>query len=383
VRVAVLGSGGGALAVAADLAHAGRDVVMADLPEFAANLEPVRKQQGVRVAAGLFGARVEPVRVADGVADAVDGAELVVVVVPCFGHEPFVQVLTPLVGEGQSLLFFGEGSGSIVARLSLAAARNNGVAVGETNTLPYLARPAGPGGVTADRKVGGVLLAGLPSSSTKDLLDRVSDVWPYISPAESVWETVLINFNAIDHVATLVANAGTAENRTGGMLLWGEGATPSVVRVIQAVDGELLAIRRALGLADERRYRDFLIAQGFAPDVGPELYDVMRASKLVLGYAPTGPDGLRTRYITEDVPYALVLAASIGDEVGVETTVIDGLIAITSAMLDRDFWEEGRTLATLGLAGGGAEGLRRFAETGEPPMSAPGGSNGRELRGPA
>jgi opine dehydrogenase len=370
VKVAVLGSGGGALAVAADLSHAGRDAVIADLPEFASNLEPVRAQGGVRVVAGLYGIRIEPVAVADGVEQAVDGAELVIVVVPCFGHEPFMRVLAPLLREGQSLLFFGEGSGSLIARLALAEVGKHAIAVGETNTLPYLARPAGSGGVTADRKIGGVLLAGLPASSTKALLDQVSDVWPYISAAESVWETVLINFNAIDHVATMVANAGTAENRTGGMLLWGEGATPSVVRVIEAVDGELLAIRRALGLSDERRYRDFLIAQGFAPDAGPELYDVMRASKLVLGYAPTGPEGLKTRYLTEDVPYALVLAASIGDEVGVETPVIDGLIAITSVMLEQDFRAEGRTLAGLGLAGAGANGLRRFAETGDLPVRA-------------
>jgi opine dehydrogenase len=369
VRVAVLGSGAGALAVAADLAHAGRDVVLADLPEFVPNLLPVREQGGVRVVAGLYGARVELVRVAGSVEEAVDGSELVVVVVPCFGHEPFVRALTPLLKEEQSLLFLGEGSGSVVARLALVAAGKQAVRVGETNTLPYLARPAGPGGVTADRKIGGVLLAGIPSAVTKELLDLVSDVWPFVSAAESVWETVLVNFNAIDHVATMVANAGTAENRTGGMLLWGEGATPSVVRVIESVDAELFAIRRALGLSDERRYRDFLIAQGFAPDAGPELYDVMRASKLVLGYAPTGPEGLNTRYITEDVPYALVLAASMGDEVGVQTPVIDGLIAITSVMLDRDFAEEGRTLSKLGLAGGGGEGLRSFAETGEPPSS--------------
>jgi opine dehydrogenase len=361
----VLGSGGGALAVAADLAHSGREVQLADLPEFAANLDPVRAQGGVRVVAGLYGARIEPVGVAGSVGEAVESAELVVVVVPCFGHEPFMRELAPLLRERQTLLFFGEGSGSVVAHVALSEAGKRGIAVGETNTLPYLARPSGPGGVTADRKIGGVLLAGLPASSTKEVLDQVSDVWPYISAAESVWETVLINFNAIDHVATMVANAGTMENRAGAMLLWGEGATPSVVRVIEAVDGELLNIRRALGLADDRRYRDFLIAQGFAPDVGADLYDVMRASKLVLGSTPTGTGGLQSRYITEDVPYALVLAASIGDEVGVGTPVIDGLIAITSAMLGRDFRAEGRTLARFGLAGVGADGLRRFAETGE------------------
>jgi opine dehydrogenase len=364
MTVAVLGSGGGALAVAADLARFERDPVLADLPAFASKLEPVRESGGVRVVAGLYGTRIEPVRVAQSVAEAVLDAELSIVVVPCFGHEPFADALASLLSEDQSLLFFGEGSGALVAWRALSAAGKRGVRVGETNTLPYLARPAGPGGVTVDRKTGGVMLSGLPSTRTEELLDQVKDVWPYISPAESVWETVLANYNAIDHVATLVCNASTLETRSGGMLLYGEGATPSVVRVIEAVDGELFRIRQVLGLSDGRRYRDFLIAQGFAPDAGPALYDVLRSSKLVTWTAPTGPDALQTRYLTEDVPFALVLASSIGDDVGVDTTVIDGLIAITSAMLGRDFRAEGRTLGRLGLGGGGAAGLRRFAETG-------------------
>jgi opine dehydrogenase len=364
MSVAVLGSGGGALAVAADLSRAGRDPVLADLPPFVENLSPVRRQGGVKVVAGLYGARVEPLRVADRVADAVDGSELVLVVVPCFGHEPFMEVLAPLLEEGQSLLFLGEGSGAIVAWRALAGVGKRGIRVGETNTLPYLARMTGPGAVTVDRKTGGVMLAAIPSTGTVELLDRVSDVWSSISPAESIWETVLANYNAIDHVATVVCNAATLEGRSGGMLLYGEGATPSVVRVIEAVDGELLLIRQALGLTDERRYRDFLIDQGFASDAGPGLYEVLRASKLVTWVAPTGPGALQTRYLTEDVPFALALASSIGDEVGVDTAVIDGLIAVTSAMLGRDFRAEGRTLARLGLAGIGVEGLRRFAETG-------------------
>lgn len=367
MTVAVLGSGGGALAVAADLSRRERNPILADLPAFVGNLAPVREQAGVRVVAGLYGARVEPVLVADRVTDAVEGAELVIVVVPCFGHGPFMEVLAPVLQPGQSLLFMGEGSGSLVARQALATEGKRGVRVGETNTLPYLARPAGPGSVTVEPKAGGVLLAGLPSADTKALLDLVTDVWPFISAGESVWHTVLANYNAIDHVATMVTNAGTLENRSGGMLLWGEGATPSVVRVIEAVDGELAALRRALGVRDERRYRDLLIAQGFAPDAGPGLYEVLRSSRLMGWLAPSGAGALETRYITEDVPYALVLASSVGREIGVGTPVIDGLISITSAMLGRDLAAEGRTIASLGLAGAGAEGLRRFAETGEAP----------------
>jgi opine dehydrogenase len=367
MKVAVLGSGGGALAVAADMSRSGRDVTLADLPAFAGNLDAVREQGGVGVATGWSGVQQEAVGVADSVTDATKDAALVVVVVPCFGHEPFMRELAPVLLAGQSLLFLGEGSGSIVARRALSAVGSNEVVVGETNTLPYLARPVRAGVVTADRKSGGVLLAATPASDTQALLGLVEDVWPYVSAAESVWDAVLINFNAIDHVPTMLANAGTLENRTGGMLLWGEGATPSVVRVIERVDAELLEIRGALGLTDTRRYRDFLIDQGFAPDVGPGLYEVVRASKLVQGYCPTGPEALQSRYLTEDIPYSLVLAASIGAEIGVRTPVIDGLIAIGGAMLGRDFVAEGRTLASLGLRGVGVEGLRRYAETGRFP----------------
>lgn len=369
MKVSVMGSGGGALAVAADLARSGRKVILADLPQFMDNLVPVKERGGVNITTGWRGTELHPVEVAADVPSAVADAELVIVVVPCFGHEPFIDVLAPVLRAGQSLLFFGEGSGALVARRALGGAAND-VRVGETNTLPYLARPAGPGTVVADRKSGGVLLAGLPRSSTAALVDLVTDVWPYISAAESVWETVLINFNAIDHVATMLSNAGTLENRIGGMLLWGEGATPSVVRVIEAVDDELLSIRTGLGLRDTRRYRDFLIAQGFAPDAGPELFDVMRASKLVSSVAPTGSEALQSRYVTEDVPYALVLASSIGREVNVETPVIDGLVAIASAMLRRDFRAEGRDLMKLGLSGLGVDGLRLYAETGERPSES-------------
>src|SRR3954447_15016957 len=99
MKVAVLGSGGGALAVAADFAQAGHEAVLADLPAFAANLAPVREHGGVRVGAGLGGVGaavagwlVHPVAVAESVSGAVTGAALVVVVVPCFGPEPFVEV---------------------------------------------------------------------------------------------------------------------------------------------------------------------------------------------------------------------------------------------------------------------------------------------------
>jgi opine dehydrogenase len=365
VSVVVIGSDPGALAIAAELARSGLPVRLAELPENAVSLESVREAGGVTVVSGWYGSRTEPVAVAENLVEAVRGAELVFVVTACFAQRSIVEAIAPALADGQALCFFNGAGGALVARQVLAAVGKQ-IPVGEANTLPYIVRPAGPGAVQADRKPGGVLFAAIPSAATPALLGRLQAVWPFIEAAESVWETALINYGAVDHVATTLANLGTLEGRVGGMLLWGEGATPGVTRLLEAVDGELFAIRKALGLGDQRRYRDFLIEQGMAPDVGPALYDVLRASLLVSVPIPSGPRALETRFIHDDIPYPLVLAASVGDEVGVETPVIDGLIAIGSALVGRDFRAEGRTLASLGLAGQGAAGLRRFAETGEP-----------------
>ena len=102
-------------------------------------------------------------------------------------------------------------------------------------------------------------------NETARVMGLVEDVWPYARATDTVWNTVLANYNSLDHVAAVVSNAGTLENRTDAMLLWGERATPAAVNVIEAVDGELLAMRRTLNSKEPRRYQDFLVASGLFP----------------------------------------------------------------------------------------------------------------------
>ena len=392
MKVAVLGSGPGALAVAADMSRHGRATTLADFDDFRSNLEPVAANGAVTVTNDWHGPEPHPetypVTVATDIPQAIHDADLIVIVVPCSAHDRWVDAIAPHVTADQTVLFLGEGSGAIVARRAIPPP----TVIAEANTLPYLARPTGPGSVTAFRKLGGVLIATLPATpaDTAHTTELIEDVWPYATATDTVWNTVLANYNAIVHVAAMIANAGTLQNHTGGMLLWGEGATPAVVNVIETVDNELLALRKALNSKEPRRYQDFLVAQGLAPDLGPgaTLLDTVRASKLskpMVSYAPTGdrpthgptPATGRRRpthgpprrprhplYITENVPYALVLASSLGEATGVPTPVVDGLVDSASSMLGRDFRAEGRTLATLGLDGLDTTGLIGFARTG-------------------
>ena len=64
------------------------------------------------------------------------------------------------------------------------------------------------------------------------------------------------------------------------------------------------------------------------------------------------------RYLHEDVGYGLVFLQSLGEQIGVETPTISAVIAVASAVMQRDYAGEAkRTMETLGALrphGGGA-----------------------------
>lgn len=170
-----------------------------------------------------------PLAATHDVAGTVAESDLVVVSVPASVHETWVAEVAPALRAGATILFMGEGSGSLVAHRVLLQTGLPELLVGETNCLQVIARAAGRGAIVGERKTGRVLLAAIPSGRTDELAGPVRDVWPFLETAGSVFETALVNYDAIDIVPVALTNAATLEGRPGGMLLWGEGATRSVV----------------------------------------------------------------------------------------------------------------------------------------------------------
>ncbi len=371
--IVVIGTGGGGLTIAAELGLAGRPVVLADQPRFRAALEAVEAAGGIKVtfrgspSDAAAESRLAPVRATstDPVA-AAGRASVVIVSVPAYGHEPLAELLAPAWRDGQSVLWVGEPGGAFSAMAALRKInRRPDITAAETNSLPYAgAFVSGPGMVGATRKLGGTLVSALPSNRLDHVAGLASAIWPWVTRAENVWETLLLNFNAIDHVPAMLLNLGSIQQPEGTFTLWGTGGSPGVVNVIEALDGEYLAMRRALGLANTTPYEDYLVAQGLAERKGSTLFETVRSSLLARVEFACGPDALDHRFVSEDVPYSLVLASSLGRELGVATPVIDSLIVMASAASGRDYAAEGRTLAGWGLDGAGGAVLLSAAEQG-------------------
>ena len=372
-NIVIIGTGGGGLSIAADLGLAGRPVTVADQPQFASNVEAIDSQGGIKV---QFRASVDdvdapiefaPVKaVSTDPAAAVAQASLVIISVPSFGHRPLAELLAPAWVDGQTVLWVGEGGGSISAVAALRSiGRRVGATFGETNSLPYAAALVqSPGSVRGAKKTGGTLVSALPADRGDHVHALASQVWPWVEPAENAWETVLLNFNAVDHVPAMVCNLGTVQSPEGSYRLWREGCSEGVANVIRAVDGEYIEIRAALGLSNLIPYEDYLVQQGLAPAKGATIHETIQGSLLATVAFQCGPDALEHRFISEDVPFSLVLGSSLAAEAGVDTPVIDGLIAIAAAASGRDYRANGRTIADWGLDGVGIEGLRAAVQDG-------------------
>jgi len=355
MRVAVLGAGNGGVASAFDFARHGHEVSLYAPPEFGTNVVAVDKAGGIASRGDLEG--FAPIRYAGhDAAEAIAGAELVLLVGPAYSTEPLAAVAAPHLSDGAAVLVCpGSCAGAIAFKRTAGLALDDGShVVGETSTLPYAVRVTEPGVVNVFLKLTtGVYLAALPRSATDRLHDLVKDVWPAVETAGSVFQTTLQNGNPVIHPAVTLLNAGLLERTGGDFLFYEEGVTEGVGRLIEAVDRERLAIAGRLGvtiLSDPA----LGVRQGY-----------MREVSYSTGYS-TAPgflgiaaqSRLDHRYLTEDVGYSLVFLGDLAARLGLPTPVIDAVIAIASVVLARDFRAEGkRTLTTLGLDGMSPEQL--------------------------
>jgi len=335
MKVTVLGSGNGGLATAFDFAQHGHEVALFDLPGFPANIAAVAEAGGIHASGALEG--FAPILSAGhDAAEAMAGAQLVLVVGPAYATEPLAEAVRDHLVPGMAVLVCPGSCAGAVAFKNAAklALDDETITVGETSTLPYAARATRPGSVEVILKLtAGLSVAGLPRSGTTRLFNLVSDVYPALEPAESVFQTTLQNGNPVIHPAVTLLNAGLIE-RTHG-----------VGRLIEAVDRERLALADALGVQIMSE-PELGVRQGYMVE---ENYSTGYST--APGFLGIGAQKqLDDRYLTEDVGYSMVFLTDLARRVGVQTPIMDSVIAIASVVLARDFRAESRrTVGSLGL----------------------------------
>jgi len=355
-KFAVIGAGNAGCAIAADMALAGFEVRLFEFPQFKERFQKILDEQAIHIRgeanvgkARLF-ATLELQKV-------VKDVELILVSMPSFGHPRLAEELIPLLEDGQAVIFMpgGFGSFSFLKTLRTISPRKK-VIVGETATLPYAARLSGPNEVTVFLKSILNPAATIPTVKTEEIVQSLRRLYPDISAARDVLDVALSNLNPSIHAAPSILSTSRVE-MADEFWLYREGMSPSVQKVMVAVDNERIAVREALGYGPPH----YDLKKSGARECFEDFFG--KGGKEKAGYNLKGPLDMKERYITEDIPYGLVFFASWGDQVGIDTPLMDALIRIASVINDTDYMKEGFTLKSLGLQDlGHEEIIRRIRE---------------------
>lgn len=357
--ITILGGGNGGHAAACDLFKRGFSVRLYEDPRFAGKMEGVFKTKEIFYSGVLGEGVAKLTMVTSDIGEAVKGVGVILVAVPAFAHKTYAEALIPHLEDGQVVLVFAGVFGSLVF---LKEMRDKGVkkdvCFAETYTLPYATRLAGPGksvimGLTDPLKTGV-----MPGRKTGEVIARLKHVYP-VEPAKSVLDCGLYTLNPIIHVPGCVMNAGRIEAMKGEFWFYKEAISPGVGRVTEQLDAERMAIITRLGYEPETVVES-LVAMG---STGDTVYEAINGNEKFA--AIKGPDGLKNRYFTEDIPFGLVPWAYLGHALGINTPIMDSLITLGSGLMETDCWQTGRKLSDLGIDGMSREQLLAFLETGE------------------
>jgi opine dehydrogenase len=356
-HIAILGAGPGGIAGAAALARRGFDVSLFNRsPE---RIAPLVQAGGVQIEGDLGEEFVPIPTITTDMAEAVAGRELVMCFTPANGQRPMAELVAPHLDAGTVFVLASGSAGSlevaqIFARFGIDVADD--ILLGETLTLPQSARVTEPGRVRI-RLPSNVRLAAFPARNNERLYAALDGVIRF-RPSPNVLDTGINNVNFLIHPAPMLLNYAAVERSDGFLSIMNEGMTPGVLRCMDALDAEKMALAAALGL-EPISIDDLYRETGSGPQV----------------YRHAGePFGLRDRiwprYIDEDTPFGTVMLSSLGQQLGVPTPVCDAVNRLLSVLEERDFAAEGRTVETLGLEGMAAEEIAQFLYDGPPPVTS-------------
>jgi opine dehydrogenase len=361
MRITVLGGGNGSFAAAGDLALAGHVVKLWRRDKAAVKAHCAA---GGIIEMKDFAGRYEAktALVTNDIGEAVRGAELILAPVPATAQADIARALAPHLIDGQ-VVFLPPGTfGSVLfAQAAREAGNHAEVAFAETGTLPWLTRKHSPFEVAITVRAKRLPTGVFPLSRKAYALAHLREAFPgAIEDCGDALSAALMNAGPIIHPPLIIMNAGPLQH----FERWDihkEGTQPAIRRATDALDGERIAVREALGYGPPH----FPLANHYAREGEEWMYG--RGSHDRLTDSGDWREHIaltQHRYMLEDTRIGLSFLISVADLAGVRTPMARAFLAIGSAVCGEDFMQSGRTLASLGLDRLDRRGLQEVLRTG-------------------
>jgi opine dehydrogenase len=341
MRVAIIGSGGIGRGYAAYLTTQGHEPVLwspsgAAPSDFAggATLEVTGK-----IEASL------PLEIVRDCAEAVAGADAVIIAVQANGFRTVLDALAPHLAAHQIVIISAHCSFAALYLRRLIVARGLDLPIAAWATTALTARKSWPRSVHISGIRARLDVATLPVRHAQAGLSICQALFgDRFETRDDVLAIMLSNLNPPAHMASMLGNLTRAEQGED----WPNygSITQGVGRIVDAMDVERLTLARAFGLSVRSVQDHYVHSFGIEPGpVGAMAAEIYKKRPELLG-----PKTLDTRFITEDVPFGLAPLEVLGKIAGVALPLHQAGITLFDAICARDFRAENDLLPALDLA---------------------------------
>ena len=342
---AIIGMGMGGRGVAAELGVMGYRLRVHDIVED--EIREIGLRGGLKVEGrdGDFA----PVEFATtNLGEAVDGAKVIVVCTWGTEHARVARDLAPLLVDGQLILLIqGNACGALLVRNELELARCTAdVDIAQFDGYPYMMTVLAPDSVLLTTNKEELLVAAMPATRNDAVMSVIGDAFPMARQAPDLLHLAFDEAGMM-HVPAMVTNVGFVESDRE-YHHYTDGMTPSVVRLVEALDAERVAVAQAYGIP-EARLDDWVDRTYGVRE--KSLYETIQLMAIThYQYCPR-PRSLEYRFLSQDLSCISVTTAALGDVADVDTPIHDSVITMSGALTGVDYWKTGRNLENLGLAG--------------------------------
>lgn len=344
MKISILGAGNGGTAVAAELSLRGHEVTLIKTSNAMhdENFKFLLENGGIVNLTEEGKTVTAKIKHITRELSYLSESKVVIVYIQTNYHEALIKRIKPHLRDGQILLL---NPGYLSTAYVLKHCSDINLTICEAQSSFLDCRISEPGTIKIGFRNVRNPLGIFPVSrikESKDILDKLGFPFDYLP---SVIEAALHNPNLIVHTVGAIMSIARIEKTKGDYCMYHEVFTPSVWRILEALDKEKMDVMEKCGC--ER------ISYVEACKHRNTLDDSRDAKEVFFWYAnmPTrakGPVVVDSRYISEDVPQGLVLLETLGSKFNVNTHICTALINIASAALGRNLRLEGRTLERLG-----------------------------------
>ncbi|HWS29024.1 MAG TPA: NAD/NADP octopine/nopaline dehydrogenase family protein [Clostridia bacterium] len=345
MNFAIIGAGAGGQTMAAILADKGYRVKLYDVDQ--EKIRRLNELKKIKVT-GLIECDAAPELITGCLADALEDADVIMVVSTTDAHRSIAEECLPFLRDGQMIVLNpGHCGGALEVANVIRGEGGCGkdVIIAEAGDLMYACRSYEIGTAYQSGIKSATPIATLPGKDISRLKEALGPIFPNLTPVNSVLETSFRGGGAMLHPIPSLMNINkldAGENYDYYM----EGITPSVADIISACDRERVAVCRAIGVNAETLVESLKSIYRLEQN---DLYDLLQHNEAYRGLK--SPKTVTHRFIVEDTFSGLVPLTSVGKLLGIATPMMDAFVEIASVVCKRDFRTEGRTAEKLGFAG--------------------------------